>query len=196
MAAISMNTRERIVEAADRLFYRQGFEQSSFSDIAAEVSLSRGNFYYHFQTKDDLLAAVIARRAEMTRAMLEDWEAVAAAPEGRVKCYIRILLTNWQLIKDYGCPVGTLCAELSKLGHRDKAAATKIFSIFRQWLKAQFLAMGAGDEAMELALRVLAWSQGAATLAHCYQNKAYITREVERMCDWVDELSISFKRSS
>lgn len=194
VTAISIKTRERIVEAADRLFYRQGFEHTSFADIAAELSLSRGNFYYHFQAKDDLLAAVIARRLAMTRAMLSEWEAATSSPLGRIQSYICILLTNWQLIKRYGCPVGTLCTELSKLGHQDKAAAKQIFSLFREWLKVQFTAMGAGDRATDLALQVLAWSQGVASLAQAYQDKAFVQREVERMCAWVDELEQSFDR--
>ncbi|MEW8341923.1 MAG: TetR family transcriptional regulator, partial [Candidatus Thiodiazotropha taylori] len=41
-------TRQQIVEAADDLFYRQGFEHTSFADIAKVVSISRGNFYHHF----------------------------------------------------------------------------------------------------------------------------------------------------
>ncbi|HJT14208.1 MAG TPA: TetR/AcrR family transcriptional regulator, partial [Dongiaceae bacterium] len=39
-------TRDHIVEAADHLFYRQGYEHTSFSDIADDVQISRGNFYY------------------------------------------------------------------------------------------------------------------------------------------------------
>ncbi len=54
-----MTTRDRIVQAADQLFYRQGFEHTSFSDIADDVQISRGNFYYHFKTKDEILDAVI-----------------------------------------------------------------------------------------------------------------------------------------
>jgi AcrR family transcriptional regulator len=185
---MTLPTRERIVEAADRLFYQQGFAHTSFSDIADVVKLSRGNFYYHFQTKDDLLAAVIERRMAETRAMIEAWEREAASPAERIKCYIRILLTNWPLIKKYGCPVGTLCAELSKLGHEDKAAATKVFNLFRDWLKEQFMALGAGEAALNLSLQVLAFSQGTATLAHSYQDKAYVENEVERMCSWVDDV--------
>ena len=64
------STRDRIVEAADALFYQRGFERTSFADIADSVRLSRGNFYYHFKTKDDILDAVIALRATRTQAML------------------------------------------------------------------------------------------------------------------------------
>ena len=63
-------TRDHIVEAADRLFYRRGYEHTSFSDIADVVQISRGNFYYHFKSKDEILDAVITARLANTREML------------------------------------------------------------------------------------------------------------------------------
>ena len=59
-------TRDHIVEAADRLFYRQGYEHTSFADIADAVQISRGNFYYHFESKDEILDAVIGARLANT----------------------------------------------------------------------------------------------------------------------------------
>jgi len=45
------HTRDEIVQAADQLFYQQGFEHTSFADIAEIVQISRGNFYYHSKPK-------------------------------------------------------------------------------------------------------------------------------------------------
>ena len=67
-------TRDHIVEAADRLFYRHGFEHTSFSNIADAVRISRGNFYYHFKSKDEILDAVIRQRLAGTEAMLQLWD--------------------------------------------------------------------------------------------------------------------------
>lgn len=66
-------TRQHIVEAADDLFYRQGFAHTSFADIAKAVNISRSNFYHHFKTKDDMLDAVIQNRLNKTEQMLADW---------------------------------------------------------------------------------------------------------------------------
>src|SRR5947209_12739754 len=110
-------TRDHIVEAADQLFYRHGYEHTSFSDIADVVQISRGNFYFHFKTKDEILDAVIDRRLADTRTMLERWEIEGKAPADRIRSFIQILIANRADIKRYGCPVGTLCTELAKLGH-------------------------------------------------------------------------------
>jgi TetR/AcrR family transcriptional repressor of nem operon len=53
-------TRGKIVESARRLFNRYGFEQVSIDRIMAEAGLTRGGFYHHFGSKDELYAASVA----------------------------------------------------------------------------------------------------------------------------------------
>ena len=181
-------TQQQIVKAADDLFYRQGFEHTSFTDIAKVVNISRGNFYHHFKTKDDILNAVIMARLDRTQQMLVDWEEEGATPKDRIKSYIRILLTNWALIKDYGCPVGTLCTELAKLNHASRDEANKVFTLFRVWLRKQFSLLGHTEDADRLAMHVLSWSQGVATLGNAFDDFKYVQQEVDKMCGWLDAL--------
>ncbi len=188
-------TRQQIVEAADDLFYRQGFEHTSFADIAKVVNISRGNFYHHFKTKDNILDAVIKTRLDRTQQMLADWEEGGATPKERIKSYIKILLTNWSMIKDYGCPVGTLCTELAKLNHASKAEANKVFTLFRRWLKNQFSQLGHQQDADALAMHVLSWSQGVATLGNAFDDYKYVKQEVDKMCSWLDALSAKTKQT-
>jgi AcrR family transcriptional regulator len=178
-------TRDHIVEAADRLFYRQGYEHTSFSDIADVVQISRGNFYYHFKSKDEILDAVITVRLAKTRKMLEQWEIEGKQPADRIRSFIHILMANRADIKRYGCPVGTLCTELAKLNHASQAEANKLFTLFRTWLRRQFTLLGRKADADELAMHLLALSQGVATLANTFHDEKFIRQEVQRMRDWL-----------
>jgi len=178
-------TRQQIVHVADRLFYEHGFEATSFADIARDVGLSRGNFYYHFKTKDEILDAVIARRMANTRAMLDSWEQDAASPAHRIRSFVHILIMNRTKIMAYGCPVGTLCNELAKLDHVAKDNATRLFSLFRDWLSRQFAALGREADADALALHLLMRSQGVATLATAFRDEEFIRREVADMDAWL-----------
>lgn len=182
-------TRERIVAAADALFYERGYEATSFADIAEAVNLSRGNFYYHFKAKDDLLDAVVARRARQTQALLDGWTRDAATPQGRLMCFAEMLIRNRAAIERHGCPVGTLCAELSKLDHPAQAGAGGLFGQFRHWLRAQFEALGHGAAADELALHLLMRSQGIAALATAFREEPFVVREVASIRAWLDSLS-------
>jgi len=184
-------TRSRIVEKADALFYEGGYEATSFADIASAVGISRGNFYHHFKTKDDILDAVITRRLEKTRAMLDRWQDEAATPRDRILSFVQILIANRTQIMAFGCPVGTLCAELAKLDHAAQGRATEIFGLFRDWLILQFRTLGEPERAEELALHVLAWSQGVAALATAFRDEAFVRQEVAGITSWLDGLTPS-----
>ena len=181
----TQSTRDQIVAAADQLFYQQGFESTSFADIAAAVNISRGNFYYHFKTKDDILDAVIDLRLANTQIMLQQWEQQGNQPQDRIRCFIHILITNQSKILLYGCPVGTLTSELAKLNHHALDRAGEVFSVFRTWLRSQFQALGHDKEADELAMHLLARSQGVATLASAFHDEKFIRQEVKLLCQWL-----------
>lgn len=178
-------TRDHIVEAADQLFYRHGYEHTSFTDIAQTVHVSRGNFYYHFKSKDEILAAVIALRLDNTRKMLAQWEAKEQCTADRIRRFIHILIANKAKIKRYGCPVGTLSTELAKLNHASQAVATELLTLFRTWLRKQFTLLGRAADADELAMHLLARSQGIATLANAFREEEFIGQEVEKLYAWL-----------
>ncbi|WP_170398658.1 TetR/AcrR family transcriptional regulator [Ruegeria arenilitoris] len=183
-----LNTSEQIVQVADELFYQNGYAQTSFADIAKAVQISRGNFYYHFKTKDQILKAVIDLRLCRTRQMLGEWEQDLPDPKHRIGQFIEILIMNRAKITRYGCPVGTLSTELSKLEHAAQDDANLLFDLFRDWLERQFCAAGRPEDAPELAMRLLARSQGIATLSQAYQDEAFVDREVHHLNTWLNNL--------
>ncbi|WP_457280930.1 TetR/AcrR family transcriptional regulator [Polaromonas sp. P5_D5] len=178
-------TRDSIIQAADTLFYEQGFEHTSFSNIADAVNISRGNFYHHFKTKDEILTAVVAERLARTRAMLAQWEAEGKSAQKRVELFITLLIRNQSKIMRHGCPVGTLCMELAKLKHPGQGDANAVMDIFRVWLRRQFEEMGRSKDADALALHLLARSQGVAVLAQSLRDKDFVRQEVNLMTAWV-----------
>lgn len=182
-------TREKIVTSADRLFYERGFEVTSFADVAKVVGISRGNFYYHFKTKDEILDAVIERRIRDRNGMLDGWLDSAQTPKQCVANFIGILLMNSKKIRSFGCPIGTLFSELAKLDHPGGSGARELFDLFRVWLRRRFEEMGRTEDADALAMHILARSQGAATLANAYPDEPFLEEEVAQMLVWLDVVS-------
>jgi TetR/AcrR family transcriptional regulator, transcriptional repressor for nem operon len=180
-----VGTGEQIVDAADRLFYEQGFERTSFAAIAETVGISRGNFYYHFKTKDEILEAVIDTRLASTRRMLADWSEGSTSPLDRVRRFVDIVITNSDDIERYGCPVGTLTSELAKIDHTSRSQAVGVFEMFRTWLRRQFEELGYVTEADDFAMHVLTVSQGVATLSNAFHDSDFVRREVEGLNDWL-----------
>ncbi|MGD9636236.1 MAG: TetR/AcrR family transcriptional regulator [Pirellulales bacterium] len=53
-------TRQRLIDAAGRRFYRDGFRMVGLDQILSEVGISKTAFYKHFESKDDLVLAALA----------------------------------------------------------------------------------------------------------------------------------------
>ncbi len=182
-------TKRSIIDAANILFYQQGYDHTSFSRIADEIHISRGNFYHHFKSKDEILEAVLQVRMSHTCEMLNGWEKESDNALDCIRRFIQILDVNFDKIQSYGCPVGTLCTELGKLNHNAQEEANQVFVLFLDWLKKQFILLGHEKEAEHLAMHLLARSQGVATLAHAFQDRDFVMYEIQEMFDWLDNIN-------
>lgn len=69
-------TRRRILEAAEKLFARSGFDKTSVDRIAAEAGVNKALIYYHFEDKNDLVASLFRSITEDLNRHLE-WEAAS-----------------------------------------------------------------------------------------------------------------------
>jgi AcrR family transcriptional regulator len=55
---------KRILDAAAALFTHYGFDKTTVSDIAAEAGVSKGAIYLHFESKENLLEALLLRELQ------------------------------------------------------------------------------------------------------------------------------------
>jgi AcrR family transcriptional regulator len=62
--------RERLLDAADRLFYAEGVHTVGIDRIIEEAGVAKGSLFYNFSGKDDLVAAYLAGRDERRRARI------------------------------------------------------------------------------------------------------------------------------
>src|SRR6201998_4092162 len=67
-------TRRKLLDAAERIFAREGFEAARLEDIAASAGYTRGAFYANFESKEDIFFALleewVAERIESVNAAL------------------------------------------------------------------------------------------------------------------------------
>ncbi len=63
-------TRRRILNAADELFYSEGARAVAMDRIADKAGVTKRTLYYHFRSKDDLIAAYLAERDTVKRVRL------------------------------------------------------------------------------------------------------------------------------
>ncbi len=68
------NTKGKIINAAWKLFYEQGYEQTTIEDIVYESGTSKGSFYHYFEGKDALLSSLSYLFDERYEALSHEWE--------------------------------------------------------------------------------------------------------------------------
>jgi len=189
MAKKSERTKQRVIEAANRLFYHKGYNNSSFSDIVDAADVPRGNIYYYFKSKEEILHAAIDYRIDRISQMLESWSESYRTPVERLQRFVEILDDSTDSLTRYGCPMGSLNTELGKHQPELKAHAENLFKLFESWLSDQFAELGYAGRAHELALRIMAMGQGISVLTHVHNDPGLLRREKERMAKWVEQLA-------
>lgn len=75
--------RNDIIDAAEKVFFSKGYENSSMDDVAKQAELSKGTLYLYFHSKEDLYAAIVGRGASIMNKLFS--EAVNDQPNGLCK---------------------------------------------------------------------------------------------------------------
>jgi len=190
MTAKSELTKQRIVDAANQLFYRKGFSRTSFSDVVAEADVPRGNIYYYFKSKEEILKAVIQHRLDTTAGMLAEWEKTITEPQKRIERFVKIMYDSTPALLRSGCPMGSLAMELAKDDQEEiKEQSKMLFDAFQRWLANQFSDMGYSAEAHDLSLQLLARGQGLIVVSQVYQDPGFLERGTQELGRWIDELA-------
>ena len=110
--------RERILQAARELFYREGINAVSVDAIAAAAGTNKMTLYRHFESKDALVAAYLGELAAETESA---WAAVRTAFPGDPQAQLRALLKRVSRFADEssgrGCALANAAVELAERKH-------------------------------------------------------------------------------
>ncbi|MEU7146230.1 TetR/AcrR family transcriptional regulator [Nocardia sp. NPDC046473] len=178
--------RERLGTAAARVFHEQGVEKTTIADIAHAADVPVGNVYYYFKTKDQLVRAAIGAHEQTLGVLLGLLEQLPT-PQDRLKALIGGWVDERETAARYGCPSGTLAAELDK---RADGLDRELAGVMRQlvdWVEGQFAAMGRAD-AKELAVALIAAYQGISLLTNTFRDPELMVAEGGRLTRWIDSL--------
>jgi len=171
-----ISTRERIVAAANRLFYREGIGRVSVDAIAEEAGLTKRSLYYHFRSKDDLVAAYLDYRDLPNLHAFKRWfgEAKGAIDE-RMAAIFDHLAKAAAHPKWKGCGFLRTSAELINLpGHPAIKAGADHKKKVETWL-ANCLAEAGIGHAEPLAQQIRLLLDGAFSVAMLHREPSYFT---------------------
>lgn len=111
-------TREKLLGTSEALINQRGFAGTSIDQIIAETGVTKGTFFYHFKTKQDLARALIERFAaadqELMQSSMERAEKLSPDPVQQVLLFIGLLLEVAEELDKTtqpGCLFATYCFE-------------------------------------------------------------------------------------
>ncbi len=179
--------RSRLIEAARKLIYQQGFNMMTLADIATGARVPLGNVYYYFRTKADIGIAVLNLIATEQETLLENLDKEPSA-KVRLHYFLEHLKQDGKLIALQGCHIGTLCQELAKEKDTElhKLAAKAMMDLLL-WIEAQFHALGFVEEASDLSLELTYKLQGVFLLGHAFKDSSLIVRQIILLQETIKE---------
>jgi TetR/AcrR family transcriptional regulator, transcriptional repressor for nem operon len=131
------STREAILAAAMRLMGAHGYRNTSLDDVLRESGVGKGNFYYHFRSKEELGYAILDQLVEgfLERTLHPCFSGPDGRPTRQIRCFLdRIRDIQRERNGVGGCPLGNLVAELSDQHEGFRARLSGVFCAWRDRL--------------------------------------------------------------
>lgn len=168
-------TRKRIVDAATKLFYAEGIGRVSVDAIAEKAGLTKRTLYYHFRSKDDLIAAYLDARDQPNLKQMAGW---FDAAEGGADRKVEAIFTNLARVARHpkwkGCGFLRTAAELASTpGHPAVKAGSRHKTNFEKWLADELSAHNVTAPHM-LAREIVLLMDGAFSSMLIHHNPDYI----------------------
>ena len=126
------NTRLTILNKAFELIYSKGYQTTSIDDIIATTQVTKGAFYYHFKTKDEMGIAIIEEilKPVMLENFIKPIEKSVNPLDDLYNMISYLLLEDPFLQVKYGCPVGNLTQEMTPWNNQFSKVLTELVD---QW---------------------------------------------------------------
>lgn len=174
-------TRGRIVASARKLFNPRGFAEVSIDEIMADAGLTRGGFYNHFATKDELHAEAVG---EILRCDPEQWKVagidIGARPDRVTSQIISAYLSDRHLENvDTACPLVALPSDVARGGEAVRRAYREVLEgMIRLFQSSQ---QGRAD-ARERAVAMATLCVGGMVVARALDDET-LSAEIRRVAE-------------
>jgi TetR/AcrR family transcriptional repressor of nem operon len=168
----SSDTAGRILDAAERLVQLQGFNGFSYADIAAELKITKASLHYHFATKAELGARLIARYHERFQAALDAIDREGKGAPDKLRRYGQLYADV--LRRNRMCLCGMLASDFATLPKPMKEGVRLFFDANEVWLTKvvqegrRARELRPDGEAQETARMVVSSLEGAMLVARSY----------------------------
>ena len=177
----ALATRERILSAATELFYKHGYHATGLDKVIRLAKITKGNFYYHFKSKEELAVATLDWQFSLLSRDVED----QVLSKRKTPLETLFLLFDYMVSRQKeqhhdgqicGCYFGNFALEFSTISLEVRKAVNGIFAKYRVLIESLLKrAIEAGQindklNVHELAVVILGQIEGAILLDKAQQQ--------------------------
>lgn len=176
MTTTTLSTRDRIIRAAGKLFHAEGIRAVSVDAVAETAGLTKRTLYYHFRSKDDLIAAYLETRDQPNLLLFQSWFAETPGDTAdKVEGIFRELAASARHPKWKGCGFLRTSVELINLpGHPAIVAARAHKKRVEDWLCSALEQDKPPEHARRLARQVILLLDGAFAVVLLHRDPGYM----------------------
>lgn len=176
------NTRLNILRKAFALVYRNGYQATSIDNIIAETQVTKGAFFYHFKSKDEMGVAMIREimYPGMQQSILQPLSDTVD-PVGEIYQMMKGVLYNHFFEAKYGCPAMNLIEEMAPLNDLFKKELAKQVKQFQRSIEKNIIrAIGSGKlpasvQPEQVSLFIATGYSGVRNMGKIYGKSCYDT---------------------
>jgi AcrR family transcriptional regulator len=174
------NPEQTILTCAYQLFHRHGFNRVSMDEIATAARVTKRAIYYHFRSKDDLIAAALEHQHELAVATFRTWtDRISRKPEAIVASLFSEL-RKWATQRNFfGSGFTRVAFELAEMpGHPARAIARRHEKMIEDLLAELLLSAGVRS-ARRRARQIYILLEGAAAMILVHGDRSYASAAAE-----------------
>jgi TetR/AcrR family transcriptional repressor of nem operon len=178
--------RERILDAASRMFRRQGIDGLGVADLMQETGMTHGALYSHFNSKEELLSETCSHA--MKKAVAR-WKRVADEAEGESSfaAIVRLYLSRLHREKvDQGCMIAALTPEFARRNATTRRAFTESLKPFLELL-TKHAGKRSAAAGRKKAMLTMSAMLGALILARAVDDPALSDELLESVAEQLTE---------
>jgi TetR/AcrR family transcriptional repressor of nem operon len=193
-----MDSRQKILTEASELIHTKGFNHTSIQDILEAATVTKSNFYYHFESKEQLAFEVLGQRMRHFYSIVIEPSLgnTSLNPLRKVEVFFdKMLALGQSPAGELGCPFGNLAQEISSLHEPLRQSLSMFFRVctealeqcFEQGKKARVFKKGIPSK--QLAEFVIAQIQGSFLLRKTHKDPKFIKGNIEMLRNVIKQWS-------
>ncbi|MBB6108606.1 transcriptional regulator, TetR family [Mucilaginibacter lappiensis] len=177
------STRIEILRNAFDLIYQKGYQATSIDDILVKLQVTKGAFYYHFKSKEEMGIALISdvMHKELWPALKKSIGSTNDFRKNLYKMLKDLLIGHPIMTCEYGCPSVNLIQEMAPLNERFRKALKKNLNEWQNLIEEEIIrAQGAGQLSKDhdpkiIALYVITLYHGVRNMGKVLGKTYYAT---------------------